>query len=117
LNEKKCRVIHFGVKEPAGYHYTINQHVIESSKCERDLGVLVSADLKWKNQTEAATGKANRILGNLRRAFQHNSVDLWKRLYTTYVRPHLEFAVPVCSPYRKCLIGMLEKGLPKYPSA
>jgi hypothetical protein len=109
LNGKKCRVIHFGVKEPAEYHYTINQHVIESSTCERDLGVLVSSDLKWKNQVEAAAGKANRILGMLRKAFQHNSVDLWKRLYTTYVRPHLEFAVPVWSPHRKGLIDMLEK--------
>jgi hypothetical protein len=69
----------------------------------------VSSDLKWKNQVEAAAGKANRILGMLRKAFQHNSVDLWKRLYTTYVRPHLEFAVPVWSPHRKGLIDMLEK--------
>jgi hypothetical protein len=72
----ECRVIHFGAKEPAEYHYTINQHVIESSTCERDSGVLVSSDLKWKNQVEAVAGKANRILGMLRKAFQHNSVDL-----------------------------------------
>ncbi len=45
----------------------------------------------------------------LRKAFQHNSVDLWKRLFTTYVRPHLEFAAPVWSPHRKGLIDMLEK--------
>jgi hypothetical protein len=66
LNEKKCRVIHFRVKEPAEYHYTINQHVIESSTCKRDLGVIVSSDLKWKNQVEAAGGKTNRILRMLR---------------------------------------------------
>jgi hypothetical protein len=76
LNEKKCKVIHFGAKIPPQYGYRMNQHVIESSGCERDLRVFISADLKWKSQVEAAVGKVNRILVSLRRAFQHNSVEL-----------------------------------------
>jgi hypothetical protein len=109
LNVKKCRVIHFGAKGPPQYDYRVDQTVIESSDCERDLGVLVSADLKWKSQAEAAVGRANRILGSLRRAFQHNSVDLWRMLYILYIRPHLEFAIPVWNPHRKDLVDRLEK--------
>jgi ribonuclease P/MRP protein subunit RPP40 len=57
---------------------------------------------------EAGVGKANRVL-SLRRFFQQNSVELWKKFYTVYIRAHLEFAVPVWSPHRKDLVSRLEK--------
>jgi hypothetical protein len=75
-------VIHFGAKVPPQYGYRVNQHIIESSDCERDLGIFISADLKLKSQVEAAVGKANQILVSSRRVFQHKSVELWKKLYT-----------------------------------
>ncbi len=34
---------------------------------------------------------------------------MWKKLYTTYVRPHFEFAVPVWCPYLKGDIAEIEK--------
>ena len=34
---------------------------------------------------------------------------MWKKLYTAYVRPHLEFAVPVWNPYTEEDINTLEK--------
>jgi ribonuclease P/MRP protein subunit RPP40 len=34
---------------------------------------------------------------------------MWKKLYTTYVRPHLEFAIPVWNPYSTNDIVKLEK--------
>jgi ribonuclease P/MRP protein subunit RPP40 len=43
------------------------------------------------------------------RAFQHNSVELWKKSYTVYIRSHLEFAVLVWSPHRKDLVSRLER--------
>ena len=47
-----------------------------------------------------------RILHN---TFILRESTLWKKLYTTYVRPHLEFAVAVWNPYRKNDIDILEK--------
>ena len=35
-------------------------------------------------------------------------MGMWKKLYTTYIRPYLEFAVPVWSSYLKCDIAKLE---------
>ena len=34
---------------------------------------------------------------------------MWKKLYTTYVRPHLEFAIPVWNPYHMGHIDILER--------
>jgi hypothetical protein len=114
LNSSKCKVMHFGPK-PLDTNYTIfddstkTTHILESSMAERDLGVIVQSDLKWRQQVEAASSKANQILGSLRRTFQHNSLELWKILYKTYVRPHLEFAVSVWNPSQIGLSDMLEK--------
>ncbi len=35
--------------------------------------------------------------------------NLWKKLYTTYVRPQLEYAIPVWTPYMHKDIDCLEK--------
>jgi ribonuclease P/MRP protein subunit RPP40 len=34
---------------------------------------------------------------------------MWKKLYTSYVRPLLEFAIPVWNPYHKADIEILER--------
>ena len=76
---------------------------------EKDLGVLISEDLKWAPQCASASAKARRMLGVLRRSFSSRNVDLWKKLYTIYVRPLLEYAVPVWCPYLESDIMEIEK--------
>ena len=49
------------------------------------------------------------MLGMLKRTFATRNKDIWKKLYTTYVRPHLEFAVSAWNPYLKKDIETLEK--------
>ena len=59
---------------------------------------MISEDLKWKKQTEAAVSKANRVLGMLKRTFVSRDMDLWRNLYVSLVRPHLEYAIQVWKP-------------------
>ena len=49
------------------------------------------------------------MLGMLKRTFVTRNKDIWKKLYTTYVRPHLEFAISAWNPYLKKDIETLEK--------
>ena len=42
-------------------------------------------------------------------AFVSRDIHLWKKLYTTYIRPQLEFAVPVWNPFSECDIKLLEQ--------
>ena len=51
---------------------------------------------------------ANRLLGMLTKTFM-GDVDIWKSLYVSLVRPHLEFASTVWSPHLAGDIAMLEK--------
>ena len=82
---------------------------LEGSTCERDLGVQISSDLKWKNHISAIVSKANKVLGMLLKTFTSRDSDLWKMLYISLVRPHLEFASTVWNPYLKGDIEKLER--------
>ena len=64
------------------------RHFLDESSLERDLGVLVSDDLKWRKQIDMAVSKANRILGMLKKTFVSRDADLWRNLYVSLVRPH-----------------------------
>jgi hypothetical protein len=114
FNCSKCKIMHIGKNNP-NHNYFINDrkngciHQLEVVKEERDLGVIVSDDLKWKKQCEVAASKGNRALGTLKRTFSYLDVDMMKKLYTCYVRPHLEFAVTAWCPYLIGDISVLEK--------
>ena len=112
LNTKKCKALHYG-KGNLNFPYLVsddsgNVHPIEKVVSERDLGVIFETNLKWTVQIAASVNKANRILGMLSRTFESREVDLWKQLYTSMVRPHLEYAIQVWSPSLEGDITQLE---------
>ena len=65
--------------------------------------------MKWNEQTKKAVNNATRVLAILRKAFIFWDIDTTKRLYTTFVRPHLEYAASVWNPYAKKDIKLIEK--------
>ena len=113
LNCKKCKLMQFGAKVPR-YEYKIKDLITESSFSvklspeERDLGIIIKDDLKWDSQVNAAT-RANRMLGLLSRTFSNRSVDLIRKLFCSFIRPHLEFASSAWNPYLQRDISALEK--------
>jgi ribonucleases P/MRP protein subunit RPP40 len=104
LNENKCKIMYIGAEKSnnvftiESYDGAIRSNLVETT-LERDLGVMISADLKWRNHVMYCANKANKVLGMLLRTFEYRDLDLIKSLYTTFVRPHLEFAVSVWSPH------------------
>ena len=114
LNESKCKLMHIGGKKE-NHLYTIESFdglsvtALTKTTLERDLGILISSDLKWKSQITSCANKASKILGMLTRTFEYRSLELIKLLYTTFVRPHLGFAVAVWSPFLQGDIEELEK--------
>jgi hypothetical protein len=112
INKEKCKVMHFGIKNMSN-KYTINDangdYEIQETKLERDLGILISNDLKWHEQIKSSAAKAQRTLGLIKRTFSYLNSDIVKSLYCALVRPHLEFAVPVWNPTLKKDVFELEK--------
>ena len=69
---------------------------------------MIHNTLKPSIQCARAAKKANQVLGQMSRAFHYRD-STWIRLYVTFVRPHLEFAVQSWSPWLKKDIEILEK--------
>ena len=76
---------------------------------ERDLGIHITNDLKWKTQAQHASNRANAVLGSLKRTFTIWNIQTTLILYTSFVRPHLEYAVSAWNPYQKQSIKILER--------
>ena len=55
-----------------------------------------------------AVSKANSMLGMLKRTFTYFDDEIYLILYKTFIRPHLEFAISVWSPYLKSDIKIIE---------
>ena len=71
--------------------------------------LVVNCKLKWDDLVDQATLKATSILVILKRTFVHWNARLLLKLFTTYVRPHLEYFSSVCNPYRKKDVKKLDQ--------
>ena len=76
------------IKHTQNYDLFGNQldHVFD----EVDLGVTIDYELRFEEHICKKVNKANSISGLIRRCFAHLDGYLFNRLYTTFVRPHLE---------------------------
>ncbi|KAK3875681.1 hypothetical protein Pcinc_019464 [Petrolisthes cinctipes] len=60
FNEEKCKVMHIGRNNP-GYEYTLGPSLLEETVEEKDLGVIITNDLKLSRQMSKAAASANSI--------------------------------------------------------
>ena len=76
---------------------------------EKDLGIMVTRDLKQSTQASKAATTANSVLGRIKRTFTCLDEETVPLLYKALVRPRMEFAIQAWSPYLKKDIAKLEK--------
>ena len=85
-----------------------DQVEVESSNCEKDLGVLVDDKLGFNEHIGEMVNKANRTLGLIKRSFKFLDETSFINLYKTLVRPLVEYASPVWNPHHLYLIKQIE---------
>ena len=76
---------------------------------EKDVGITVSNSLKPGKHCKESVRRANAVLTQISKAFHYRDRFVFRKLYITYVRPHLEYAAPVWNPWLSCDIDLLEK--------
>ena len=79
----------------------MNGEQLEEVEKEKDVGVLISSDLKPSLQCSSASGKAKGVLGQISRAVNYRDKKTFIQLYKVYVRPHLEYYVQAWYPIRR----------------
>ena len=106
----KCHVLTTGKFENIRYthRYKVYNNELEHVFDEKDLGVIMDSNLSFEEHIVSKVNKANSIMGLIRRSFSFLDCRLFKKLYTSFVRPHLEFAQSVWSPHLKKHLNLLE---------
>ena len=105
----KCK--HMQVRHELSTSYTLinTRTPLEITTVEKDLGIFCSNTLSPSLQCHKATSNAMRSLGLIKRTFKYLSLQSLPFLYKTYIRPHLEYCVPVWSPYLMGDMDEMEK--------
>ena len=98
FNVDKCHIIHAGHKNNL-FEYSMGGRVLEEVDYEKDVGVLLHKSFRPSMQCAKAAKKANSVLGQLSRGVSYRDKDTFMGLFTTYVRPHLEYCSQAWSPW------------------
>ena len=100
FNETKCKVLHIGPGNPL-QTYSMQDRTLESTSLEKDLGVQMDQDLKFRKQAASAIAKASKVMGVIRKSFQKMDHDTLPILFRTLVCPHLEYCNAIWGPFNR----------------
>ena len=89
--------------------YNMNEVRLKNSCEETDLGLIIDSRLTFEQHIMSKVKKANSVVGLIRRTFSYLDSDMFKTLFTSIVRPIVEYAAPVWNPYLCKHINALEK--------
>jgi len=115
FNPQKCKVLAMGKSNPYNQYEmsTCDGSVVKLGQLnsDKDLGIIIDPALTFSQHINSQVGKANRILGIIRRSYQHIDKISFKYLFTALVRPHLEYCVTVWYPYLQKDLNAIENVL------
>ena len=95
---EKCMMLQLGRYNPHR-EYIINTTKLISVDRVKDLGVLITNDLKFSENCSIISKKAFQKTALIHKTFSYKSRDFLLALYKTYVRPQLEYCSTVWSPH------------------
>ena len=110
FNPGKYQVIHITrSKSLVKSRYFMHNQELESVDAATYLGVTISKDLSWNTHINNITNSANKTLGFVKRNVVIKNKDIKTMAYNSLVRPQVEYASAVWSPYTKENINEIEK--------
>ena len=101
LPDDKCVFMNIcsGRKNDCLREYTLNDIKLRTVRTEKDLGVIIDNNLKFDSHISAAVNKGNQMMGLIRRTMTYMDKEIFRLLFKTLVRPHLEYAVAAWNPH------------------
>ena len=111
FNVSKCCSIHF--TQTITYKMENTYYLYDTPLLSLDhfkyLGITLQSNLRYDRHIQDITAKANRTLGLLRRNVRTPLSQLKERAYKAVVRPQLEYASTIWSPWQRYLVDDVEK--------
>ncbi|EYC11703.1 hypothetical protein Y032_0050g2056 [Ancylostoma ceylanicum] len=112
INFNKTLVLHIGDTE--GAQYAIDGVPLKQCKSTKDLGIIVDSNLNFSEHINYIISKSYSSLFLLLRCTHTKDVNILKRLYKSFVLPHLEYASQVWNPFKMNHISKIEKLIQAY---
>ena len=97
FNANKCKVMHIG-RTNTNSDYAMGTTTLVKTTNEKDLGIHVDPELTFGKHIETVVNRANRMLGLIRRSYTYLESQSLLKLYTSLVRPILEYANATWTP-------------------
>ena len=108
INTSKSHVLHLGSGNALN-DYCIKGKTLECSVSIRDLGVVTDRKLSYDIHIDNIIHQAYSRVGILFKSFVSRNSVILRQAYITYIRPVLEYACNVWSPYKVKHINGIEK--------
>lgn len=109
LNLLKCKKMTFNRGTVIQTSYIIGDSVLENVYSFCDLGITLDTKLNFNMHIDACVSKSSNLLGFIKRwSREFDDPYLSKHLFTSLVRPILEYGSLVWSPFYSCHIKRIE---------
>ena len=110
FNINKSHVMRMGKSKYRPYkEYKLGRETITEVNEEKDLGVIIQSNLSPEKHINKIFGKTYNTFQNIRLAFSYLDENMIKKIMTTLIRPQLEYAAVIWSPYMKKHVKKLER--------
>ncbi len=111
FNPSKCYTMHITSprRKLAEHHYTMNGEHLTTVQENPYLGVILSRNMRWNTHIDHLATKGTRLLGFSRRNLRKCPKYLKAKVYTTLVRPVIEYCGAVWDTYEAANISELER--------
>nr|VZI09207.1 unnamed protein product [Spirometra erinaceieuropaei] len=110
FNVTKCNVLRVGrIRSLNRRVYHLNGKPLQEVDAQKDLGVWVTASLKPSLHCSKVAKSAMSVLYLVKRAFSTFDEDCFVKVFRTFVRPQLEFAIQAWKPWTSKDLSILEK--------
>ena len=90
FNDMKCKVLRVG-RHIQQHMCLLNGKTLQVASEEKDLGMIVDVELKFRRQAASAVNRASRVMAVIRRSFSLLDKTTLPTLFKTLVRPLLEY--------------------------
>ena len=110
---EKCGVLHLGHGNPS-HSYTMGNTFIKPVESIRDLGVIMSKDMKFQEHYRYIFKSASKAANLIFRCFKTRDRAFLVKMFKTFVRPKLEYATQVWNPGYLKDIDLLESVQRRY---
>ena len=109
LNIAKCLYIRFGLALKSRFEYKISGIALSSVDSINDLGILFDSKHTFSSHCHKVAAKGFARVNMLLKCFYSNDRNLQCKLFSTFVRPILEYNSPIWSPHYAKDIKAIER--------